>query len=88
MSLCEENCELINYNSINEKVKCSCDVKMKMELKEEYIFDKKEFFKNFIDIKNLANLSVLKCYKTVLKIKRLFKTMDVLLCQLFYYFIL
>ena len=29
MSLCEENCELINYNSINEKVKCSCDVKMK-----------------------------------------------------------
>jgi hypothetical protein len=73
MSLCEENCELVNYNPENEKAKCSCDIKMKIELKDEYKFDKKEFFKNFIDIKNLANLSVLKCYKTVLKIKRLFK---------------
>ena len=27
MSLCEENCDLIGYNSDNGKVKCSCDVK-------------------------------------------------------------
>ncbi len=27
MSLCEENCELIEYNYTTEKVKCSCDIK-------------------------------------------------------------
>jgi len=27
MSLCEENCELINYNYLTKKVMCSCDVK-------------------------------------------------------------
>ena len=25
MTLCEENCDMIDYNSNNEKVKCSCD---------------------------------------------------------------
>ena len=28
MSLCEENCELIDYNYTNHKAKCSCDVKL------------------------------------------------------------
>ena len=28
MTLCEENCDLINYNYTNEKVKCSCDIKI------------------------------------------------------------
>ena len=73
MSLCEENCELINYDINIEKAKCSCEIKLKMELKEEYKFDKKDFLKNFIDIKNIANLSILKCYKTVLKIKSISK---------------
>ena len=28
MSLCEENCELIEYNYKKEKAKCSCDIKL------------------------------------------------------------
>ena len=28
MTLCEENCDLINYDYTNEKVKCSCDIKI------------------------------------------------------------
>ena len=29
MSLCQENRDLIEYNHENEKVKCSCDIKLK-----------------------------------------------------------
>ena len=34
-------------------------------------FNKKEFFKSFTDIKNIANISIIKCYKIVLTIKNL-----------------
>ena len=69
MTLCEENCDLINYNYTNEKVKCSCDVKT--SVKYDYKFNKNEFFKNFIDIKNIANINIIKCYKIVLNSKNL-----------------
>ena len=68
MSLCEENCELIDYNYTNHKAKCSCEVKLQVSENYDIKFNKKDFFKSFIDIKNLANLEVMKCYKTVLKI--------------------
>ena len=69
MTLCEENCDLINYNYTNEKVKCSCDVKT--SIKYDYKFNKNEFFKSFIDIKNIANINIIKCYKIVLNSKNL-----------------
>ena len=71
MTLCEENCELKEYDYEKEKVTCSCDIKL--SIPENYIFkfNKKEYFKSFIDYKNIANLNILKCYKVVLKIKHL-----------------
>ena len=73
MSLCEENCELIDYNYNNEKVKCSCDIKLTIPPNYEIKFNKKDYFKSFIDVKNIFNLIIMKCYKTVLKIKSLQK---------------
>ena len=73
MSLCEENCELIDYNYNNEKVKCSCDIKLTIPPNYEIKFNKKDYFKSFIDVKNIFNLNIIKCYKTVLKIKSLQK---------------
>ena len=73
MSLCEENCDLIDYIIDDEKAKCSCDVKLSLAPLDNIKFDKKEFFKNFIDIKNIANLSILKCFKQVMKGKNLAK---------------
>ena len=73
MSLCEENCELIDYNYNNEKVKCSCDIKLTIPPNYEIKFNKKDYFKSFIDVKNIFNLNIMKCYKTVLKIKSLQK---------------
>ena len=71
MTLCEENCNLIGYNNINEKVKCSCEIKINISPNYDYKFNKKEFFKSFTDIKNIANISIIKCYKIVLTIKNL-----------------
>ena len=68
-NLCQENCEFIGYNYTTEKVKCSCDVKENINLNSD--FKLKEIGKIFADMKNTANINILKCYKTVLKIKNL-----------------
>ena len=73
MSLCEENCELIDYDYSKEKAKCSCDVKLSIPSNYDIKFNKKDFLKSFIDIKNIANLNIMKCYKIVFKIKDLIK---------------
>ena len=73
MTLCEENCELIDYNYEKGKAKCSCDVKLSIPENYDFKFDKKDFFKSFIDIKNIANINILKCYKDVLEGKNLAK---------------
>ena len=71
LTLCEENCEFIDYNYTNEKVKCSCEIKTYISPNYDFKFNKNEFIKNFIDIKNIANINIIKCYKIVLKIKNL-----------------
>ena len=73
MSLCEENCELIDYDYTKEKAKCSCDVKLSIPSNYDIKFNKKDFLKSFIDIKNIDNLNIMKCYKIVFKIKDLIK---------------
>ena len=71
MSLCQENCELVEYDLKSEKAKCSCDIKLNISPDYNTKFDKKEFFKSFTDINNIFNIKIMKCYKTVLKIKYL-----------------
>ena len=72
MSLCEENCDLIEYDLYKEKAKCSCDIKLSININSERNFNKNDFFKSFTDVKNIINLNIMKCYKTVFIIKRLF----------------
>ena len=73
MSLCEENCELIEYNLEKEKAKCFCDIKLSIPPNYDIKFNKKDFFKSFADIKNLFNLNIMKCYETAITIKSLNK---------------
>ena len=73
MYLCEENCDLIDYNYETEKSKCSCDIKLNISSNFDVKFNKNEFFKNFIDINNIVNLNIMKCSKIVFKIKNLLK---------------
>ena len=70
MTLCEENCNLVDYDYQIQKAKCSCDIKLNIP----YLFDdiqinKEELYKSFTDINNIANLKLLKCYKIVFMIQ-------------------
>ena len=63
MTLCEESCKIIDYNYNTEKVKCSCYIKLSIPFIDDIKFNKDELYKCFTDIKNIINLSVMKCYK-------------------------
>ena len=67
LTLCEEDCDLISYNYTNNKAKCSCKIKTNIPILENVKFDKEKLKKNFIDIDNIANIKLMKCYKIVFK---------------------
>ena len=62
LTLCEENCELTGYDVEIEKVICTCSIKIKLPLISEIKFDKNKFYDSFSNIRNIANLKVMKCY--------------------------
>ena len=70
MSLCENNCELIDYDNNNKNAKCSCKVKTSLSL-DKIELDRKNILKDFIDIKKITNIEIIKCYKIVFKINNL-----------------
>ena len=45
MTLCEENCDLIDYDYNNKKMKCSCKIKLSLPLIEEIKIDTDELYK-------------------------------------------
>ena len=65
MTICEENCELKNYNYNYKKVKCSCEIKSEMPHFDDIYFDINKLLKNFIDINNIGNLKIIKCIKDI-----------------------
>ena len=67
LTLCEENCDLVGYDNVNKKAKCSCDIKKDTPLIDNIKIDKEKLKKNFIDIDNIANIKFMKCYKIVFK---------------------
>ena len=72
MSLCENNCDFIEYDGLNQKTKCSCKVKTFLDLDFKEL-DKEILMKSFLDIKKIANLDIMKCYKNVFNKNNLFK---------------
>jgi len=70
MSLCERNCELIGYDYNNKKAKCSCKVKKFLSL-DNIEFNNKELIDNFLDIKKITNIEIIKCYKIVFNINNI-----------------
>ena len=62
-AICEENCQFTKYNYDTKKAVCSCETKIKLPILPEIKFDKNKLYDSFTDIKNIANLNILKCYK-------------------------
>ena len=60
-TVCQEDCDFSGYNSTSQKAKCSCKVKESSSSFYDMNIDKKKLLSNFKDIKNVANLKILKC---------------------------
>ena len=64
-TICQEDCVFSDYNYDTKKAKCSCNVE---EVSFPFILDKivinkTKLYKSFIDIKNIANINLLRCHK-------------------------
>ena len=71
MTLCEDNCQFINYDKQNKIVNCSCEVKTFMSFVNDIKFDKNKLLKNFKDINYVTNIQVIKCYEIVFQLNNL-----------------
>ena len=72
MSLCEENCELTDYDNNKKKAKCSCNAKKSLSL-DNIELNGKNLFENLLDFKRITNIEIIKCYKIVFNIKNIKK---------------
>ena len=62
LSLCEKNCEFINYNKTSKKVVCQCSYEKK-NIELDDIIDKDKLLNNFKDIRSSSNIDVILCIK-------------------------
>ena len=64
LTLCDEDCQFKEYDSINKKAICKCKIKNVMDvISNVKKIDSEKFFKDWINIENIINISVLKCIK-------------------------
>ena len=70
LTLCEENCVFTDYDYSLEKAVCSCKVKTNSTFKiGDIVIDTNKLYDSFTNIKNIANINVLKCYKLMFKLE-------------------
>ena len=71
MSLCESNCKYRGYDEEIKKAKCECEVKTEISLFSKIIESIKnlDILKIILDITNVLNLDVMKCYKNAFSAK-------------------
>ena len=64
LSLCEKNCEFIDYDKENKKASCKCQAKTFFEKLVNIDINKDKLINKFIDIENTINIDPIFCYKT------------------------
>ena len=89
LELCEENCEYEKYDSENQKVQCSCDVKNGITDEKNIIFQINNLRESFFDFDSFSNIKIIKCYKVVFSADGLKKNIGsyILLIIIFIYII-
>ena len=83
-TICEEHCQFIKYNYDTKKAVCSCEIKIKLPIIPEIKFDKNKLYDSFTDIKNIANLNILKCYKLFFAFENILKNYGCLIMILIF----
>ena len=67
-TLCQDGCVLEKYDNINKNSKCSCkgkEFKSIIDSIADIKINKKKLFENFIDVDNIVNIQIIKCYKVL-----------------------
>ena len=63
LSLCDSNCEYKGYDINIKMSKCECVPKNEIPKISEFSINKDKFLSRFVDINNIMNIKLLKCYK-------------------------
>ena len=87
LTLCENNCQFKGYDPKFHIVNCKCDIKTDLQCIFDSNFDIKRLTYNFLDIKNIINIKVLKCYYTLFTIEGIHNNIGnyILICIIFLY---
>ena len=72
-TLCQDDCSFTKYDYNAKKAICSCDVKDSSKSVVDMGINKLKLYNNFINIKNIANLNLLVCYRLLFSIKGIIK---------------
>ena len=66
LTVCEEDCDFVDYDHDTGKAICSCKVKTNSTTKiGDIVIDKDKLYNSFTNFKNIANINVLKCYRLI-----------------------
>ena len=85
MSLCEKNCNFNGYNSTNKRVDCECYIKESLVPFYNVTINSDSLINKLKNIKNLINIEIFKCFKSLFSIKGLLKNIG---SYIFLFFIL
>ena len=69
-NLCDENCKYSGYDKEKRRLICSCEIKSSISLISQIEVDKNKLY-NFIDLKQMANFKVMKCFNLLFSKKGL-----------------
>ena len=64
-TVCQDDCDFSDYNYSTKKAICSCNVKESSSSFADINIDTNKLLNNFKNIKNFANLNLLKCKKSL-----------------------
>ena len=61
-AVCQDGCDFSDYDYTTFRAKCLCDIKGSSSSFAFMNINKDKLFGNFVNIKNIANFNILKCY--------------------------
>ena len=65
-TVCQDDCDFSDYDYNTQKAICSCKVKESSSSILDMNINKTKLYENFIDIKNIANINLMICYKELI----------------------
>ena len=65
LTLCQNDCELLEYDEDTKYASCECDIKNEINIIGDIVIDKDKLLECFTDLKSIVNLEVMKCYYTL-----------------------